>query len=65
MQAYDNIALEYFYMGDVQKARHYQERMERGKMEAKESVIRNVCLNILWSKREKIHTGYKKFSRKT
>lgn len=57
MQAYDNMALEYFYMGDLEKAKFYQERMLRGKFENKDSIIRGVCINILQSKREKIHTG--------
>jgi hypothetical protein len=38
----------------------YFERVSRGKLEKKDSVIRNVCLNILQSKREKIKMGLKK-----
>ena len=57
MQAYDNIAMEYFYMGDLEKAKFYQDRMLRGKFENKDSIIRSVCINILQSKREKIHIG--------
>lgn len=33
MQAYDNLAIEYFYMNDVPKSKFYQERMMRGKFE--------------------------------
>lgn len=49
--------MEYFYLGDVQKAKHYLDRMQRGKVENKDSVIRGVCLNMLKSKREKIRMG--------
>lgn len=47
MHAYDNIALEYYYMNDIEKAKMYEERVSRGKLERKESIIRNVCVNIL------------------
>lgn len=57
MQAYDSIAMEYFYMNDLEKAKFYQDRMCRGKLEDKDSIIRGVSINILTSKREKIHLG--------
>lgn len=60
MQAYDNIAMEYYYLNDVEKAKMYMERVQRGKLERKESIIRNVCINILQSKREKMQLGLKK-----
>ena len=60
MQAYDNIAMEYFYMGDLQKAKFYSDRMLRGKFENKDSIIRSVCVNILQSKREKVHFSQKR-----
>ena len=60
MQAYDNLAIEYFYQGDIAKAKVYQERLTRGKVETKDSVIRNVCLDTLMAKRDRIHTGKKK-----
>jgi hypothetical protein len=47
MQAYENIALEYYYMNDIEKAKMYEERVSRGKIERKESIIRKVCVNIL------------------
>jgi hypothetical protein len=60
MAAYDNISMEYYYMNDIEKAKLYQERFFRGKLERKDSIIKNVCINILQSKREKIHSGLKK-----
>lgn len=56
MMAFDNLSLEYFYMGDIERAKYYQDRMQRGKAENSDSVIRQVCLNILNSKREKVHS---------
>ena len=47
-------------MNDIEKSKIYEERVSRGKLERKESVIRNVCINILQSKREKIAAGIKK-----
>ena len=60
MQAYDNLAIEYFYLNDVEKSKFYQERMNRGLFENQDSIIRGVCINILQSKREKIRLGQKK-----
>jgi hypothetical protein len=47
-------------MDDIEKAKVYEERVFRGKLEKKDSVIRNVCINILQSKREKLQLGLKK-----
>lgn len=30
MNAYDKIAINYFYLSDLEKAKYYQERMMRG-----------------------------------
>jgi hypothetical protein len=59
LQAYDCIAMEYYYAGDLDKAKTYEERVNRGKLERKDSIIRSVCLNILASKREKVAMGLK------
>ena len=60
IQAYDNLSLEYFYIGDINKAKIYQERMLRGKLEKDNSIIRSVCINMLNSKRERIQYDQKK-----
>ena len=52
--------MEYYYMNDIEKAKMYEERVSRGKLERKDSVIRNVSVNILQSKREKLMLGLKK-----
>lgn len=56
--------MEYFYNGDLDKAKIYEERVSRGKLERKDSIIRSVCINILQSKREKIQMGLKKITLK-
>jgi hypothetical protein len=52
--------MEYYHMNDIEKAKLYEDRVSRGKLERKESIIRNVCLNILQSKREKMGLGFSK-----
>ena len=44
-------------MNDLENAKVYEERASRGKLERKDSIVRNVCINILQSKREKISLG--------
>jgi hypothetical protein len=52
------ISMEYYHMNDIEKAKLYEDRVSRGKLERKDSIIRNVCLNILQSKREKLGNEY-------
>jgi len=42
MSAFDNLSIQYFYMGDLQKAKYYNDRMARGKSEAPFSIVRRV-----------------------
>jgi hypothetical protein len=58
------ISMEYYHMNDIEKAKLYEDRVSRGKLERKESIIRNVCLNILQSKREKNVLGFSKKNKK-
>jgi hypothetical protein len=58
------ISMEYYHMNDIEKAKLYEDRVSRGKLERKESIIRNVCLNILASKREKNGLGFSKKNKK-
>jgi len=58
------ISMEYYHMNDIEKAKLYEDRVSRGKLERKESIIRNVCLNILQSKREKNGLGFSKKNKK-
>lgn len=45
MIAYDNLALQYFYLGELEKSKYYNERVVRGKYEAKYSIVRSMTLN--------------------
>jgi hypothetical protein len=58
MQAYDMLAIEYYHMNDIERSRMYQDRVTRGMVERKDSVIRNVSVNVLASKREKLSLGF-------
>lgn len=45
MNAYDNLAIQYYYKGDLEKSRYYNDRMIRGKLEAKFSIVRKMSEN--------------------
>ena len=40
LNAYDNIGVSYYYLGELEKAMFYHERMMRGKIESKSSNVR-------------------------
>lgn len=42
MNAYDNLALQYYYEGDIDKSKYYNDRMTRGKVEARFSIVRKM-----------------------
>mmetsp|Transcript_41594 Transcript_41594/g.39987 ORF Transcript_41594/g.39987 Transcript_41594/m.39987 type:complete len:118 (-) Transcript_41594:875-1228(-) len=42
MMAYDKIAINYFYLSDLDKAKYYQERMLRGQFEPSDSKLRKI-----------------------
>ena len=42
MSAFDNLAVQYFYSGDLFRSKYYNDRMARGKAEAKFSVVRKI-----------------------
>ena len=42
MTAYDKIAVNYFYLCDLEKAKYYQERMMRGQFEPSDSKLRKI-----------------------
>ena len=46
MQAYESIGLQYFYLGIIDKAVYYSERMMKGRFEAKFSVTRKTYQQI-------------------
>lgn len=45
MNAYDNMAIQYFYIGDLEKSKYYNDRMCRGKFEARFSIVRKMSQN--------------------
>jgi beta-glucosidase/6-phospho-beta-glucosidase/beta-galactosidase len=44
LQACDFLGLAYYYAGDLEKSKHYNERMMRGKIECDDSVIKRVSI---------------------
>jgi hypothetical protein len=55
VQAYDNLSVEYFYLGEITKANYYHERKMRGKIENDKSIVKKVSCNLLVSRREQRH----------
>ena len=53
MQACDSLGLAYYYAGDLEKARHFNDRMMRGKIECEDSVIKRVSNNLIQAKRNR------------
>lgn len=53
ISASDNLALEYYYLGDLEKASHYNDWMMRGKVESDRSVVKKVTQNVIVSKRRR------------
>lgn len=47
MQAYQGISLNYFYLGQLKKAKHYNERVLRGKSENQNSIVRSTAVSIV------------------
>jgi len=45
MNAYDNLAIQYYYEGDLEKSKYYNDRMIRGKVEARFSIVRKMSQN--------------------
>jgi hypothetical protein len=41
------LGLAYYYAGDLEKARHFNDRMMRGKIECEDSVIKRVSNNLI------------------
>ena len=47
MQACDALGLSYYYAGDLEKSKHFNDRMMRGKIESETSVIKRVSNNLI------------------
>lgn len=53
--AYDNLSIDYYYMGEIDKANYYNDRIMRGKTENDKSIVKKVSCNLLISRREAKH----------
>ena len=47
MLAYYYLGLSYYYRGNLEKSKYYNDRMMRGKVEAEFSIVRKMSLNWL------------------
>lgn len=47
MQAYQGISLNYYYLGQIKKATHYNERVLRGKSENENSIVRATAVELV------------------
>lgn len=47
IQACDALSVAYYYAGDLEKSRHFNDRMMRGKIECPDSVIKRVSNNLI------------------
>ncbi len=45
MEAYDQLGIMYYYVGDLEKSKYYNDRMCRGKVEARFSIVRKMSQN--------------------
>lgn len=55
VKAYDNLSIDYFYLGEIEKANYYNDRIMRGKTENEKSIVKKVNCNMLKSKIEQRH----------
>ena len=55
MSAFDNLAIQYFYLGDLEKSKYYNDRMVRGKKEASFSMIRKISETNCIKRMKPIH----------
>ena len=52
MKAYQGLAVQYFYLGDIRSAKYYCDRLMSGRFETEESWIRQIYMNQVKYKRE-------------
>lgn len=49
LKVYELLGYEHYYLGNIEKSKYYCERYQRGILEAKNSVIRNVYIQDLYT----------------
>ncbi len=42
MKAYDNLAIQYFYLGELDRSKYYNDRIYRGKFESNFSIVKRM-----------------------
>jgi hypothetical protein len=50
LKAYTNLSIDYYYLGQIEKAKYYKERVLRCKSENNQSITRKVAVQILKSR---------------
>lgn len=59
MRAYENIAISYYYLGNIPRAAYYMKRVNEGIYEPDDSVQKRIALTMLKNSREKFkNQGY-------
>ncbi|CDW91079.1 histidine acid phosphatase family protein [Stylonychia lemnae] len=61
MQAYDYLGMQYYYLGQLDNAKYYHERMVRGKFESKKSNLRRLSEEQYKKKELAKEERYKKY----
>lgn len=54
LQCYDLIGMQYYYLGDVMKAKYYHDKMMNGKVEPDDSEVKRLGVARLKNKEEKL-----------
>ena len=57
MKSYQNLAIDYFYFGDMKKAEFYYDRYLRGKTENDNSIIKKNTIGQILLKRQQKANG--------
>ena len=57
LRAYENLGIDYFYMGEMAKANFYDRKFTEGIFEGPDSVVKKVAVNIIKNKVENIRLG--------
>lgn len=57
MEAYENLSIDYFYMGSMQKANYYDNKFKYGEFETADAVVRKVAVGIVKNQIENQRAG--------
>ena len=58
MEAYENLSLDYFYLGLIDKATFYSNKFKYGNFEGEDSVVRRAALSIIINRIEMLEKGH-------